>query len=99
MADIALKTDIPGTGSIFDQGLQVPADPIARGKLGVAALNGVEPDFEAAVKRATQKNTISDVYGLVVAQGIDALIEQLARSGVPRETARAGLSRIEELVF
>jgi subtilisin-like proprotein convertase family protein len=98
MADIALKTSLPGTGSIFDAGLNVPEDPLARGRLGVSALNGVEADIETAFRTVFNKTSISDVYGLVVAQGIDALIERLAQSGIARDTARTSLDTIDSLV-
>jgi subtilisin-like proprotein convertase family protein len=98
MATLALRSSLPGTGSIFDDGFQVPDDPMARGSLGVATLKGVEADFEAAVKQATQKSSIADVYGLLVGQGIDALIDRLAQQGVARDAARAALSTIEDLI-
>lgn len=92
MADLALKPNV------FDPGLPVPEDPIARSRLGIAALDGVEPDFEAAVKRALNKSSIADVYGAITGGGIDALIDRLAANGVARDTARTGLGKIEELV-
>lgn len=92
MADLALKSNV------FDPGLPVPEDPIARSRLGIAALDGVEPEFEAAVKRSLDKSSIADVYGAITGGGIDALIDRLAANGVPRDAARDGLGKIETLV-
>ena len=92
MPSLALKP------TIFDNGLQIPDDPVARSRLGVAALEGIEPDFESAVRGAGQSSTIEDVYGALQTQGIDALIDRLAAGGMSRTAAREGLTQIQKLV-
>ncbi len=43
-ADLALKTTLPGTGSIFDAGLNVPADPIDKELVALVAPE--TPDYD-----------------------------------------------------
>lgn len=92
-----MATSLALKSTIFDRGLQIPDDAVDRSKLGVAALEGIEPDFESAVRTAVSSGSIADVYGALKSEGIDALVSRLSSSMDPA-AARAGLARIEKLV-
>lgn len=91
MPNLALKSNV------FDRNINVPTDPVSRGKLGVSALDGVEAGFEAAAKRLGVAS-IADAYGALQTEGLDKLAERLSAHGISRDEALSSLKTLDALV-
>lgn len=94
---LALRTSVSGA-DIFDRGLVVPEDPVARGKLSIAALDGVGDTFETAANRAFGSASVASVYERIKTDGVEAMARQLASNGFDAANATRTLDFIQSLI-